>query len=438
MRRRESDGGETTRLGGARTGRKGRRLAALVACCLLALTTADALAVAKRGDVTLPDTRKPDPRKKRLSTRPKLLRLPGLRPFGDKKLFLRLFGYRPKRTTPKLWIERKNDKRNPFAPLTQDTIVELSRRLSPAVVNITVTRPQVPDETNDDAPPAPDDPPRNTPRRGLGTGFIINRYGMILTNYHVIEDATSVVVRLADNSRYPAKILGSDPKTDVALLQIQPSVKLTIAPLGSSKELLIGEWVMSIGNPFGLSHTVTAGIVSAKGRRRIQPGKRPIFSNFIQTDASINPGNSGGPLINMSGEVIGINTAINRAAQGIGFAIPIDMVKKLLPQLARGRVDRSWIGIKIAEVTRDLAKQLKMPRHRGALVTAVVEGGPAAKAGIRKGDVILTFAGEAIIRHLELPWLASIQKIGRTIEVRLWRNGREQRLHMVMGPTPKK
>ncbi|MCB9539830.1 MAG: PDZ domain-containing protein, partial [Myxococcales bacterium] len=212
---------------------------------------------------------------------------------------------------------------------------------------------------------------------------------------------------------------------------------LPVVPLGDSDGLDIGEWVIAIGNPMGLAHTVTAGIVSAKARREVRPDGRLRYADFIQTDASINPGNSGGPLFNTKGEVIGINTAINAKAQGIGFAIPINMVKTVMPALVRdGRVSRSWLGVEIQEVTPDLARSFGLKKAHGALITNVVSQGPADGSGIREGDIIVNFDGRDIDRHDDLPWLASTAGIGRTVNVDVIREGRPRTVRVKLGALP--
>ena len=272
--------------------------------------------------------------------------------------------------------------------------------------------------------------------RGLGTGFIIHPDGWIITNNHVVESATRIQVKLHDGTSYDAKVIGTDPRTDIALLKIEPTEELVVAPLGDSDQLEIGEWVIAIGNPFGLNHTVTAGIVSALHRKDIQPDGRQLYANFIQTDASINPGNSGGPLINIRGEVIGINAAVNQSGQGIGFAVPVNMAKVLLPQLRNGEVQRSWLGVVISGVSDELARSLGMDRARGALVAEVVQGGPADGAGLRPGDVILGFDGQAVEDSKDLPWMASNAGIGRDVAVTVWRGRSEQDLTVTLGSLP--
>ena len=332
----------------------------------------------------------------------------------------------------RLWIEY-NGSKDPSAPLTRHTFVKLAKQLSPAVVNITVVRSSHSMHHQWFERYYGPDP---QPRRGLGTGFIINKNGTILTNNHVVKDATQITVRLANDSTYTAQVLGRDPRTDIAVIKITPREPLTVAPLGHSRPLQIGEWVMAIGNPFGLSHTVTVGIVSAKGRRSVRPSREHMYANFIQTDASINPGNSGGPLINTYGEVIGINTAISRSGHGIGFAIPIDMVKTLLPQLIKGHVRRSWLGVMIGPVSKQLSVALNMSKPRGALVSEVVPDGPAARAGLQPGDVIMSFNGTPIQKSAELPWLASTVGIGKRVTLLVNRNGRRMTRGVVMGEFP--
>ena len=337
----------------------------------------------------------------------------------------------------RLWTEKKGaGGLDPNGPVSLNAFSRLAKTLSPAVVNITVNRGGSRGmrrymERHFGGMP------KEFQNRGLGTGFIIHPDGWILTNNHVIENANRIDVRLADEQTYRAKVVGADPRTDVALLKIEPRKKLTVAPLGDSDRLEIGEWVVAIGNPFGLSHTVTAGIVSAKGRKDVNPDGRQLYADFIQTDASINPGNSGGPLINISGEVIGINSAINAAGQGIGFAIPINMIKTLIPQLRRGRVTRSWLGVMIKPVDEKLARQVGLDAHRGALVAEVVTGGPADRGGIQPGDIITHFDGKSVRNSKDLPWLASTAGIGRQVKLVVWRNGREARLDVKLGELPK-
>ena len=266
---------------------------------------------------------------------------------------------------------------------------------------------------------------KNAPERrqqGVGSGFIMSREGYILTNNHVVEDAERIKVKLAGGKEFDGKIVGRDPKTDLALIKIEASPDLQPLRLGDSDELKVGNWVVAVGSPFGLEQTVTAGIVSAKGR---VIGSGP-YDNFIQTDASINPGNSGGPLINLQGEVVGINTAIIASGQGIGFAIPINMAKEIAPQLQkRGHVTRGLLGVAIQDVTPELAKSLGLKESEGALVSQVVPGGPADKAGIEQGDVIVNFDGQSVGDSKDLPRLVASAPVGKTVTVKLFRDGKE-------------
>ena len=242
-------------------------------------------------------------------------------------------------------------------------------------------------------------------QRSLGSGFIISDEGYILTNNHVVAGADEINVKLSDGREFKGVLKGSDEKLDLALVKITAKDHLPVAPLGDSDAIEVGEWVLAIGNPFGLSQTVTAGIVSAKGR---VIGSGP-YDDFIQTDASINPGNSGGPLFNAKGEVIGINTAIVAGGQGIGFAIPVNMAKSVITQLREtGKVTRGWLGVSVQPVTPDLAKSFGMKNDKGALVSEVMKDSPAEKAGFKVGDIILEFDGKAITDMHELPRLAAV------------------------------
>ncbi|MFT7581591.1 MAG: serine protease Do [Myxococcota bacterium] len=296
----------------------------------------------------------------------------------------------------RLWTEKSfATPLDPDAPISMRAFARLAKDLSPAVVNIGVTKKG---RFSGHAP---------TAGNSLGTGFIIHADGYLLTNNHVIDGAATITVTLDNEHEYAARVVGTYLPLDVALLKIESKEGLTVAPLGSSDALEIGEWVVAIGNPFGLSHTVTAGIVSAKGRHDVVRG--PEQAKFIQTDASINPGNSGGPLINIRGEVIGINTAINAAGQGIGFAVPVDRVKTILAQLAEGKVDRSYLGVKVGPVNKAVARNLGLRRARGALIIEVVEGTPADEAGIKAGDVVVQWNDKPVKDPQDLVWFASTQ-----------------------------
>jgi serine protease Do len=259
-------------------------------------------------------------------------------------------------------------------------------------------------------------------QRSLGSGFIIDPEGHILTNNHVIENADEITVRLDNNKEYKAKVVGKDAKTDIALLRVEGVTDVATVVLGDSATLRVGEWVMAIGNPFGLDHSVTVGIVSAKSRI-IGAGN---YDDFIQTDAAINPGNSGGPLINVRGEVVGINSAIFSRTGGnigIGFAVPINLAKELVPQLKeKGRVTRGWLGVLIQKVTPEIAESLGLEEQRGALVADVVKEGPAAAAGLKVGDVIVEFDGQMVRESNELPMIVARTPVGKQVQVKVLRD----------------
>ncbi len=277
--------------------------------------------------------------------------------------------------------------------------------------------------------------------KGIGTGFVISKDGLILTNNHVVENADKIEVTFmgADGNERTeeARVLGTAPRYDVALLETIDKANAPITYLGDSDDMRIGDWVMAIGNPFGLSHSVSVGIISAKDRREIAPSGRAGFYNFLQTDASINPGNSGGPLINMKGEVIGINTAINAAGSGIGFAIPINMVKEMLPDLkSKGRYARSWIGIHIQGLTDELAQSYGLKEPIGALVAEVVDGGPAQDAGIQEGDVVVEFNGKPVKSSRDLPLFAGLIGVGKSVPLTVIRGSKRKKLRITLGAFP--
>jgi len=275
-------------------------------------------------------------------------------------------------------------------------------------------------------------PPMTQKMHSLGSGFVIDPKGYILTNFHVVQNASKITVRLANKKEYPAKVVGQDPKTDLALIQIKTDTPLPALPLGDSDKIQVGDWVVAIGNPFGLDHTVTAGIVSAKGR---VIGAGP-YDDFIQTDASINPGNSGGPLLNLSGEVVGINTAITAEGQGIGFAIPARLAKEVVDQLkATGKVERGWLGVMVQTLTPELAKSFKMEGKGGALVADVDSDGPA-KGQLKRGDIIVAFNGQEVKDASDLPPLVAAAKIGSEAKVTFMRDGRSQVVSVKLGRLP--
>lgn len=299
-----------------------------------------------------------------------------------------------------------------------DSFSGVYKKTKDAVVNISTTklvtrRSQSPEDLfrrffGDNFPGVPE---QNQGRKkefktsALGSGFIIDKSGLIVTNNHVIQDADEIIVKLNDEHKFDAKVIGRDPLTDLALIKIEPEdTKLKTLPLGDSDETEIGDWVVAIGNPLGLEWTITAGIVSAKGR---EIGSGP-YDNFLQTDASINPGNSGGPLINMDGEVVAINTAIIPSGQGLGFAVPVNMLKELLPKLKTGSVKRGWLGVIVQPIDEKLAKGFGLKEVKGALIADVSKGQPAEKAGVKAGDVVLKINGEDVVDSREL-----VNKIGR-------------------------
>lgn len=319
------------------------------------------------------------------------------------------------------------------------SFADLAAKFSPTVVNIKVTK--IEPVADDGSPfgegfpfpgfgaPAPRGPER---RQGAGSGFIIRKDGLIITNNHVVENAQQISVTLSDKQEYKAKLVGRDPKTDLAIIKIDAKSDLPAAPLGNSATLRVGEWVMAVGNPFGLSNTVTAGIVSAKGRAI---GAGP-YDDYIQTDAPINPGNSGGPLFNAAGEVVGINTAIfsqSGGNVGIGFAVPINQAKALLPELeSKGSVSRAWLGVSIQPMTPELARSLNVDKARGALVAEVNDKSPAEKAGIKRGDVIVAYDGKNIDESASLPALVASSAVGKTVPVEILRDGKSQTLNVTV------
>lgn len=268
----------------------------------------------------------------------------------------------------------------------------------------------------------------------LGSGFIISSNGYILTNYHVVKHATDINITLNTNEIYKAKVVGYDPEVDIALLKINPRRPLPTLKLGDSNKMEIGQWVLAVGNPFGLSGTVTSGIISAKGR---VIGEGP-FDHFIQTDAAINPGNSGGPLVNMDGQVIGMNTAIIASGQGIGFAIPSDTIKDELPYLMKGEVPkRGWLGVGIQLLTPEVADLLKLKSLNGAVVNEVFKDSPAAKAGLEPGDVIVSMNGKSIYAP-DLPYDIAFTKPGTKVNLGIIRDGKEITKTVVLGQRPQK
>lgn len=329
---------------------------------------------------------------------------------------------------------------------------ELVERQGPAVVNVSTTQvvrsnrapPQLPFDEDDPMfdffrrfmpPEARPNTPREFENRSLGSGFIISADGYILTNAHVVDSADEISVKLTDKREYKAKVIGADKRTDVALLKIDATGLPTVR-LGDPSQLKVGEWVVAIGSPFGFDNTVTAGIVSAKGRSLPQENYVP----FIQTDVAINPGNSGGPLFNMRGEVVGVNSQIYSRSggfMGISFAIPIDVAMDVQGQLRQfGKVNRGRIGVVIQEVTKELADSFGLPRTSGALVNAVEPNGPADKAGILPGDVILRFDGKPVSNSIDLPRVVASTKPGTRVPIQVWRKGTTRDLVVAIGEMP--
>ncbi|NPA48755.1 MAG: DegQ family serine endoprotease [Thermodesulfobacteria bacterium] len=278
--------------------------------------------------------------------------------------------------------------------------------------------------------------PRKFRQMGAGSGFIISKDGYILTNNHVVANADKVKVKLADGREFEAKIVGTDPASDVAVLKIDAQ-NLSVLPLGDSDKIQVGEWVLAIGNPFGLTQTVTVGVISAKGRSGVGITD---YEDFIQTDAAINPGNSGGPLVNLRGEAIGMNTAIftrSGGYMGIGFAIPINMVKIITEQLIKtGKVTRGWLGVVIQELNEDLAKSFGLERPEGALVTEVAEGSPAAKAGLKPGDIIVEYNGKPVKNVAELRTMVALTPPGTKVKMVVIRKGKRKVLEVTIGTQP--
>lgn len=265
-----------------------------------------------------------------------------------------------------------------------------------------------------------------------GSGFIFDSGGKILTNYHVVSGARAVQVELRDGRALMGNIVGADPLTDLAILSVDAQ-DLPALPLGDSDAVRVGDWVLAIGNPLGLAHTVSAGIISAKERtgRDVELGNPEAYYSFLQTDASINPGNSGGPLIDLLGQVVGINTAINQGANSIGFAIPVNMIKRLLPRLLKdGKINRAAIGVSVSDVDSDAIQLLKLTSRNGALIQDVSPGGPADRAGARPGDVIVEFDAQPIKTPDDLRWNASLSTIGKEVSMVVIRNAQRETLRL--------
>ena len=330
-----------------------------------------------------------------------------------------------------------------FAKDVPATFADLAERLMPSVVNISTTTTVI---TNTNPFPGFEFPPGSpfedmfkefgTPQKrksaALGSGFIIDKKGIVITNNHVIQDAEDIVVRVDGDKEYKATIIGQDPLSDIAVLQIVSKEKFIPVRFGDSDKTRIGDWVIAIGNPFGLGGTVTSGIVSARNRS-IGLSR---YEDYIQTDASINSGNSGGPLFDMNGDVIGINTAIlgRNGSIGIGFSIPANSAKIVIDQLIEfGETKRGWLGVRIQDVTKEIADVEKLDEPRGALVASVAENSPSDKGGIKAGDIILEFNGVRINQMKELPAIVAKTKVGTTVQVKIWRNKRELTKKILLG-----
>ncbi|HOC60972.1 MAG TPA: DegQ family serine endoprotease [Smithellaceae bacterium] len=332
------------------------------------------------------------------------------------------------------------------AGVTPSSFSDLVERVKPAVVNISTSK-TMKSRGGFGAPfggspfggsPFGDDffdrffgdmPRREFKQRSLGSGFIISNDGYIFTNNHVVEKADKILVKVSDGKEYEAKVIGTDANTDIALIKIKPNHSLPVAEIADSDKVRVGEWVIAIGNPFGLDATVTAGIVSAKGR---VIGAGP-YDNFIQTDASINPGNSGGPLYNMEGKVVGINTAIVAQGQGIGFAIPINMAKSILNDLKnKGKVTRGWLGISVQDISDDIASNLNHKNKTGALVSDVFKDDPADKAGIKIGDIIIEVDGKPIKDTHDLLLTIAGRQVGQKMKLKAIRDGKEMTFQVIV------
>ena len=337
------------------------------------------------------------------------------------------------------------------ADALQAAFVTVAQRVRPAVVHVGTVQvarsrrgPTVPGPLADDpffkdffdqffgrrGPGAPEE----FRQSGLGSGVIFDKRGYVLTNFHVIKGADAVLLRLSSKQEYRGRVVGTDPKTDLAVVRFEAPTDLPIAALGNSDVLKVGEWAIAIGNPFGLDQTVTVGVISATGRSDVGIA---TYENFIQTDASINPGNSGGPLVNLRGEVVGINTAIVAAGQGIGFAIPANMVKRVIGQLVdRGKVTRGWIGISVQPLTTELAQALGVKDGRGAVVARIYPDGPASGAGVKQNDVIVTFEGTPVEDYTHLQRLSADAEVGKTVTIEYVRKGEKKSAQVKIAEAP--
>ena len=345
----------------------------------------------------------------------------------------------------KIWTEKTTVSNTDASPVGSTLFRGLAEKLSPAVVNVKPMKKVTKTYGNFPYGNSPYGMPRMTPpqmrphgpkefrQRGEGSGFIIHKDGYILTNAHVIENSDSVQIALSTGGLFKGKLIGMDKVADLAIIKIDSPDPLPVIPLGSSKELKPGDWVMAIGSPFGLDLTVTVGIVSAKGRSL---GATP-YDDFIQTDTPINPGNSGGPLINTQGEVVGINTAVMQMGQGLGFSLPVDLAKKLIPELkTNGKVTRSWLGVSVQDITLADKQFLKLGVDQGSLVREVVVDSPAYKAGLKMNDVIVEFNGHTINNSRKLPKEVVYTTSGEEVSIKLVREGKAKTVVVILQPFP--
>jgi serine protease Do len=326
--------------------------------------------------------------------------------------------------------------------------VDVAQHVRPAVVHLgTIQRAK--SRRGPNVPPGSDDPffrdffnqffgsegpdSRSEFRRpGLGSGVIIDKRGLVLTNFHVVKGADEILIRLSDKREYRGQILGTDPKTDLAVVKFQPDHEITVANLGNSDALRVGEWAIAIGNPFGLDQTVTVGVISATGRSDVGIA---TYENFIQTDASINPGNSGGPLVNLKGQVVGVNTAIVAAGQGIGFAIPINMVKRVVDQLVDKGV-RGWLGVALQPLSPDLAQSLGLAGTNGAVVGSTITGSPAAQAGLLQGDVIVAYDSTPVDDYRHVQRLVAETRVGKSVTLQIVRKKQKMDVAVTIAEVP--
>jgi len=329
----------------------------------------------------------------------------------------------------------------PSAAATTGSFAKLAEAVKPAVINVSSRSKAASGRTPLEEHDGEDfykrffgDAPERMPRRGLGSGVIIDPSGIALTNAHVVDGASSIEAVTVDGAKHTAKVLGLDKKTDLAVLQLDGGTKrFPFVALGDSDEAQVGDWVIAVGAPFGLQATVTSGIISAKAR---QIGAGP-YDEFIQTDAAINPGNSGGPLVNMRGEVVGINTAIVRGGSGIGFAIPSNLAKRVASELrASGKVTRGWLGVSLQQMTSDLATSFGVKEAKGALVSNVAPDSPAARAGLKSGDVILEFNGKKVDDPSALARTVASAKPGETGKLTVWRDRQQTTVDVKLGEIP--